>query len=136
MLNLVALPLMATAPFAPAASLIGTWSEDGPPTVLRFERCGRSICASVIGSKFINANADARDTNNPNPRLRARRLMELRVVGDLRPVRRGWAGHIYIPSNGKFWPVRVELATRVTLTMVICPPNEACSRPKFDRTSD
>lgn len=131
---LVAALLLAAAPVAPALVLTGTWAEEGPPTMLRFEPCGRATCATVIGSQFIKANADARDVNNPDPRLRARKLMGLRVVRDLRPVRGGWAGHIYIPSKGKVWPVRVQPVNSGTLTMIICPPQEACSRPKFHHT--
>lgn len=135
MSHLAAALLMAAASAAPQMVLIGTWAEEGPPTVLRFERCGRAICASVVGSQFINADPDARDVHNPDPRLRARKLLGMRVVHDLRPARGGWAGRIYIPSQGKFWPLRVEPATGGALTLVICPPKEACSRPKFNRTS-
>lgn len=133
---LVAALLLAAAPAASAPVLAGTWTEEGPPTVIRFEPCGRATCASIVGSQFINADADVRDVNNPDPRLRSRKLKGLRIVRDLRPVRGGWAGRIYIPSKGKLWPVRVEPADGGALTLVICPPKETCSRPKFNRTSD
>ena len=133
MLHLAAALLLVTAS---SPALTGTWAEEGPPTVLRFESCGGATCASVIGSQFINTDADARDVNNPDPRLRSRKLMGLRVIDDLCAVPAGWVGHIYIPSKGKSWPVRIEPASGGALTMIICPPGEACSRPRFDRTSD
>lgn len=133
-LTLAAAMIAATAAHA-APRLTGTWAEEGPPTVIRFEPCGRATCAVIVGSQFIDADADARDVDNPDPRLRTRKLKGLRIVDGLRPAGRGWAGRIYIPSKGKTWPLRVEPAADGTLTLVICPPGEACSRPKFHRTS-
>lgn len=128
--------LLAGGTSTPMPALTGVWTEEGPPTVLRFEPCGRAVCAAVVGSQFIDADADARDVHNPDRRLRGRKLKGLRIVEGLHRTSGGWAGRIYIPSKGKTWPVRVEPAAGGALTMAICPPNESCSRPTFHRTGD
>src|SRR5215213_4512352 len=87
----LAFPAMSAAqPVGPA----GTWlSENGEIQVL-MAACGVAYCGTIVSSRRFKT-----DANNPDPSLRSRPLVGMRMIWDLTPSPDGsWAGSLYNPQ--------------------------------------
>lgn len=98
---LAALPAAAAAQAAPG--LEGTtWRTATNSGIVRLDRCGASICGTII--RVLPPEApDATDRNNPDPALRARTVRGLRILSGFSPGPNGsWRdGQIYNPEDGR-----------------------------------
>ena len=111
-----------------AGAIVGVWEADNGKDVVRIaiERTGETYGGSIvwIEEQFFPPN-DPRgmggkpkvDRNNPDPALRARPIVGLAVVGDLRYAgKREWkTGWIYAPDRGRKARCRAKLTPRGTL---------------------
>ena len=87
---------------APANGISGTWLTEDRDTHVEIAPCGRSLCGRVV--KFLVAppgGIDQRDTENPDPKLRNRRLLGLAVLTGFTRDGDQWRGRIYDPKSGK-----------------------------------
>lgn len=106
-LSLLVLTLLA--PFGVALSaaqaaepVTGRWVTEEKDAVVAIAACGKAMCGTI--DRFLVAppqGLDQRDVNNPEPKLRTRRLLGMPILtsfvadGDL------WRGRIYDPKSGK-----------------------------------
>ena len=62
----------------------GRWRLQGPAGVeVVFQPCGPALCGVLQTNPQIRANPDALDVKNPDPALRARRLVGISTFIDL-----------------------------------------------------
>jgi len=100
--GLVASFLVATTGAIAADPIAGRWVTEERDAIVEIGRCGSTTCGRI--ARFLVAppeGADQRDINNPEPRLRTRRLLGLPVLSNFREEEDLWRGRIYDPKSGK-----------------------------------
>ncbi len=87
--------LVAAQPLAArAAEIDGTWrTEHG--WLVRIAPCGAVRCGKVMGGTSM------RDKYNPNPALRQRKVVGIRLMWGLRKQGGSYKGKLYNPKDGK-----------------------------------
>lgn len=101
LLLLAAALLFATAAQA-AQPIEGRWITEDGDAVVTVAPCGRTLCGTI--SRFLvppPEGAGQRDVNNPDPRLRTRRILGLPVLSGFTEDGDVWRGRIYDPKSGK-----------------------------------
>lgn len=97
------------------ASLAGVWFAEGGAAKVAIVPCGDSWCGDVVWlrSPWDEDGCDLRDGNNPDPALRHRTVVGLRVLSGFArtPSADGvWSGgSIYDPSSGSTYSCRARL---------------------------
>jgi uncharacterized protein (DUF2147 family) len=90
----------------------GVWMIDGRVAVQIFG-CGDVMCGRVVWLRVPRdpQGQPKRDTHNPDPALRERRLCELTIFWNLRSAgRNSWVGGwFYNPDDGKTYRASAEL---------------------------
>ena len=90
------------APAFAAQPITGTWVTEDRDAEITISRCGSSYCGKI--SKFLVPppdGVDQRDTENPDPKKRNRKLMGMPVLFDFSEDGDVWRGRIYDPKAGK-----------------------------------
>ena len=90
------------APAYAADPITGKWVTEDGDAVVTIGKCGSSYCGRI--SKFLVTppdGADQRDTENPDPKKRSRKLMGLPVLFGFSEDGDEWRGRIYDPKSGK-----------------------------------
>jgi uncharacterized protein (DUF2147 family) len=104
---------VAPATAAAAATPVGLWHAEGGAARVQVEPCGTQLCGRVVWlrSPLDDDGCQLRDRHNPDPSLRARRLLGLEVLRGLSPQPDGtWSGgRIYDPTSGNTYTCRVTL---------------------------
>ncbi len=93
-----ALPAIAAAP----AGVEGRGMTRDRDAIVELAPCGASLCGSIV--KFLKPppdGVDQRDINNPDARLRQRKLLGLNVLSGFKRDGDIWRGRIYDPKSGK-----------------------------------
>lgn len=117
----VALALGATSPALAADPIAGRWLTEERDAVIEIARCGSSWCGRI--ARFLVAppdGLDQRDINNPEPRLRTRRLLGMPVLSQFREETDLWRGQIYDPKSGKSYRSVVRRTGPDTLEVKGC----------------
>lgn len=104
-----------------AASPIGVWETPDGASQIEIKKCGTSLCGTIVwlSDPHDRSGGEARDSKNPDPRLRARPLVGLPLLHGLiqdpsnREVWRG--GEIYDPSDGKTYSCRITVESPTAL---------------------
>ncbi len=94
----LAAPLLLAA----AAPVTGTWTTEARDAQVEIAPCGKSLCGRLV--KFLKAppgGVDQRDVNNPDPKLRGRRLLGLPLLTGFMADGDAYKGRIYDPKSGK-----------------------------------
>ncbi|WP_293904006.1 DUF2147 domain-containing protein [Phenylobacterium sp.] len=117
--------LFAAAAPAFAADLVeGEWlTQDGSAKVRIGPCAGRPDRMCGLISWFRDpANARARDTHNPDPKLQVRPLMGLLMIRDFKAAGAGrWTGgRIYDPGEGKTYDSKMRINPDGTLKVEGC----------------
>ena len=109
MIRSLALTVAATAatfavasPALAADPITGRWVTTEKDAVVTIAKCGASYCGKL--SKYLvtpEGGVNQRDVNNPNPRLRTRKLLGTPLLSGFKPDDDLWRGQIYDPRNGK-----------------------------------
>ncbi|MEP0189599.1 MAG: DUF2147 domain-containing protein [Erythrobacter sp.] len=97
-----ALSALVPAPALAADSISGRWVTQDKDAVVTISKCGTTTCGKI--SKFLVAppnGANQRDVNNPNAKLRKRKLLGLPVLFSFKEETSLWRGRIYDPVSGK-----------------------------------
>jgi uncharacterized protein (DUF2147 family) len=109
--TVLALMLVLTASRASAEELIGTWLTANADAHIRVIKCGKSLCGSVA---WLRDAVDAKtgqppvDDKNPNPTMRSRKILGIRIfVMDLVNTAT-WVGGIYNSDDGKTYKGRLS----------------------------
>lgn len=111
-MNRVQLALMgfaaAAAAAAPAMALFspqpitGRWLTKEKDSVVTIAQCGASLCGRLTQYLVTPpGGADQKDVNNPDPKLRSRKLLGVALLSGFKADGDVWRGTIYDPRNGK-----------------------------------
>lgn len=97
-----------------ARSPLGVWATKNDRAHVRITRCGTSLCGAIVWLKRPLRNGRPKiDRHNPNPRLRARPLVGLRILTGFKAAARSrdrWVdGSIYDPGSGKTYHSTIRL---------------------------
>ena len=112
--------LSATAAFA-AQPITGKWVTEEKDGIVTIAPCGKSLCGKI--TRFLvppPQGVDQRDINNPNPKLRQRRLLGLPVLTSFTQEDDLWRGRIYDPKSGKDYRSVVRRVNASTLEVKGC----------------
>lgn len=119
-LTAVAAFLVAT-PVAAAQPIEGRWITQDGDAVVTVAPCGRSLCGTI--SRFLVTPPEGvgqRDVNNPDARLRTRRILGLPVLTDFSRDGDVWRGRIYDPKSGRSYRSVLERRDARTLAVKGC----------------
>lgn len=91
----------ALAYFAPQP-ITGRWMTKEKDSIVTIAPCGASYCGRL--SQYLvmpKGGAGQKDINNPDPKLRSRKLLGIALLTGFKPDGNVWRGKIYDPRNGK-----------------------------------
>jgi uncharacterized protein (DUF2147 family) len=81
---------------AQQATVIGNWQRSDGTSRMRVAPCGNALCGTITWT-----DQPRTDQHNPNPELRSRPTVGLRVFFDMRPSGDSrWSGQAYNPEDG------------------------------------
>lgn len=123
LLPFVALPIaVAAASGAQAAEPVtGKWMTEDKDAIITIAPCGASLCGKL--TKFLVTppeGAGQRDVNNPNAKLRSRRILGLTVLSGFKDDGDDWRGRIYDPKSGKSYRSIMERTSDGGLSVKGC----------------
>jgi len=88
------------APGWAAAPIDGQWYTKGKRAVVTIAPCGKAICGRITRFIVPPDNGVTTDVNNPDHKLRNRKLLGLTVLSGFTADGAKWRGHIYDPESG------------------------------------
>ena len=92
----------------------GTWLTASGDTRVRIARCGAAYCGTIVSSTY------KKDTNSPDPKLRDRSIVGVRMIWDLKPSGDGYSGQLYNPQDGKTYTGKLKVTAPRTLLLSGC----------------
>jgi uncharacterized protein (DUF2147 family) len=101
-------PLAGASDDAAASGILGNWLTQKHDGIIQITRTGEGVYQGQI----IGGDAPERlDSHNPDPALRARRLIGVLILQDMQYDGQGrWsAGNIYDPDSGHTYRCRLEM---------------------------
>ncbi|MEH3118596.1 MAG: DUF2147 domain-containing protein [Methylorubrum populi] len=139
-LSLTAL-LISSAAFAAPKDLSGTWLTEDGRAKIRIDRCGPgggNACGKVVWLKSptTDAGAPRTDLKNPDPKKRARPIIGLTLLDNLKPEDAGFAGEIYNADEGKIYQVSLERESEAELNVQGCMLKVLCGSQTWTRVPD
>jgi len=112
--GLLAVLLLAPA-LARAKDPTGLWWAEGGAAQVEIVRCGDALCGNVVWlrSPFDPNGCPLRDEHNPDPALRAREVLGLRLLHGLRrpdsDAHEWQGGEIYDPGGGRNYSATLRM---------------------------
>ena len=108
-----------------AADPAGAWITERGEAAVRIARCGAALCGHISALSEPRDPTTGRaktDRNNPNPKLRNRSLIGVPIVVGMKPTGTPghWAGHVYNPEDGGFYPAKLKLLNPSALRLEGC----------------
>jgi len=94
--------LAAASPAHAAEPVAGRWITADKDGVILIAPCGKALCGTI--ERFLvppPQGLDQRDINNPDTKLRNRKLLGLPILSDFSEEPDLWRGRIYDPKSGK-----------------------------------
>jgi uncharacterized protein (DUF2147 family) len=107
-----ALYLALTGSAAAGPDPAGLWVMENGKVMVRVSKCGNRLCGTIVGlDKPLDKRGRPKlDKHNPNPALRERPLIGLRILYDMKPAGDGqWQGAIYNASDGRVYSSYMKL---------------------------
>ncbi|MBJ6125454.1 DUF2147 domain-containing protein [Microvirga splendida] len=101
-LGLVMLALPASAQPADPS---GTYLSETGETRVRIARCGGAYCGTIIA-----VQGEAKDVNNPDPKLKGRNLVGVQMISNIQPSAEGFTGQLYNYKDGKTYSGKMSFA--------------------------
>lgn len=100
---------------ASAQAAVGTWQRSDGTSRVRIAPCGNALCGTTTWT-----NAPRTDQHNPDPALRSRSTVGVRVFFDMRPNGENrWSGQAYNPEDGRTYSGNMSVSGS-TLTTQGC----------------
>lgn len=95
----------------------GRWRDSDGESEIEIARCGAALCGTIVWLKQPRT-----DAANPDPALRERALLGLRVLSGFRPdtAAATLSGDGYNPEDGRSYKTTLELKSRTTLSVKGC----------------
>jgi uncharacterized protein (DUF2147 family) len=106
----VVLPLMFAATCASAEELIGTWLTQQGDARIRIAKCGNALCGTVTWLRdavVAGTGQPPMDIKNPNPSLRTRKVLGIRIFEMTLDATSSWTGGIYNADDGQTYKGRL-----------------------------
>ncbi len=97
---LAALALSSAAVAAPAP-VTGRWLTEEGKAIVEVAPCGASLCGRIVKVLKPRPGGPAVDINNPDAKLRTRRIEGITILSGFAPKGDRWAGRIYDPESGR-----------------------------------
>lgn len=94
--------VMAAAPALAADAVAGRWVTAEKDGVILIAPCGKALCGTI--DRFLVPPPEGvgqRDVNNPDAKLRSRKLLGLPILSGFTADGDLWRGRIYDPKSGK-----------------------------------
>jgi len=93
-----------------APGIAGNWLVQDRTAVVTIAPCGNSLCGEIAKILVQKPDTPKTDIRNPDPALRNRPFIGLRILGGFTPTARGWEnGRIYDPKTGKSYKSELRL---------------------------
>jgi len=99
-LVLLALPVQAQ-PADPS----GTYLSESGDTRVRIAKCGAAYCGTIV-----SVQGEAKDVNNPDPKLKGRNLVGVQMISNIQPSGDGFTGQLYNYKDGKTYTGKMSFA--------------------------
>ncbi len=109
------------SPALAADSITGRWVTQDKDAIVSIGPCGASTCGKI--ARFLVAppdGLDQRDINNPNPKLKKRKLLGLPILTNFKEDTDLWRGQIYDPNSGKSYRSVIRRKNATTLEVKGC----------------
>jgi uncharacterized protein (DUF2147 family) len=100
---------IAAALIAPSAdSVVGQWKTETRGGIVAIQRCGASICGTLVTSDAIRTNPALKDANNKDEKLRGRQLKGVLLLQGFTQSDGGWdGGTVYNAEDGRIYKARI-----------------------------
>jgi uncharacterized protein (DUF2147 family) len=101
-LLVVAAGMALSTPAFGADPVAGRWVTAEKDGVILIAPCGASMCGTI--ERFLvppPQGEGQRDVNNPDPKLRQRRLLGMPILSGFAADKSLWRGQIYDPKSGR-----------------------------------
>ena len=98
------------APSVSANSINGNWITQDKDAIVKISKCGATVCGRI--HKYLvtpPGGVNQKDINNPNKKLRNRKLLGMAVLTGFKRDGNKWRGRIYDPKTGKSYRSVVQL---------------------------
>lgn len=92
----------------------GTWLSQSGETRVRIAKCGAAHCGTIV------ASVQAKDVNNPDPKLRERNLVGVQMISDIKPSGDGFSGQLYNIQDGKVYTGKLKLVSPAAMELSGC----------------
>ena len=119
-------PVIIAATAASAEEFIGTWLTQQGDAHIRVAKCGTAMCGTVawlrdaIDKKTGQPQADDK---NPNPSLRSRKILGIRIFAMEQDANGSWTGSIYNSDDGQTYKGRLAPRGQDELEVQGCSGN-------------
>jgi uncharacterized protein (DUF2147 family) len=109
-LLLFAVAAIAAAPALAAPDIEGDWVTQDRTALITIAPCGRALCGTIARALIIKPGHPQTDVHNPDPHLRSRKLVGMKILTGFSPGRDRWdKGRIYDPESGKTYRSLLKL---------------------------
>ncbi len=106
---------------AAASSINGDWVTQDKDAIIKIGKCGSTVCGRIHKYLVTPPNGvNQKDINNPNAKLRSRKLLGTAVLTGFKPDGKKWRGRIYDPKTGKSYRSVVQLESANRLKVEGC----------------
>ncbi len=118
----MSLLLILAAATAPINPVLGRWHTTEDRAIVDIAPCGAQLCGTIISSVPAPGTiTPPRDTHNPDPALRNRPIIGVRILNGFTRGRTNWTGGtIYNPVNGKSYRSQLTMGADGTLRVAGC----------------
>lgn len=98
--------MVAAAAMAPT----GNWITQDGSVMVAIAPCGPSLCGSIVKVLKVEPGAASTDVHNPDPALRSKPIVGLKILGGFRSSGSEWShGSIYDPKTGRTYSSKLDL---------------------------
>ncbi len=116
------------APAQNAGDLSGVWQTETSGSTVRIARCGAGYCGTVAATP-----GPGLDSQNPDPALRARKLVGVQIMQAGTPSGEGFEGSLYNPKDGKTYSGSLTPKGPDTVEVAGCVLSVICKRQTWRR---
>jgi uncharacterized protein (DUF2147 family) len=118
---LAAILLAPSAPAWAAPNVAGNWLTEDKSAIIALAPCGQQMCGSIARILVNRPGRPWTDAHNPDPALRGRPVLGMRIISGLNPGQNKWeGGRIYDPKSGKSYKSYVQLNPDGSLKVAGC----------------
>lgn len=121
---------LLTGSAARGADPSGIWLTETGGSRVRVAACATGYCGTIVG-----APGNALDARNPDPALRGRSVIGVRILDAPTADGSGYSGTLYNPSDGKTYSGSLTLTGPNTLAVSGCVLAVLCKRQTWTRAN-